>query len=115
MVTTEELQGGEGAAPVFEIGVSRGASRGIGSDRKHESVGSERREAVQASGPISGDRGRTSVSASEASDKESRDILRAKLKVVKAKIESNRERARSATAPNQRIGARKTMKTPILR
>ena len=99
-VTTEELQGDDGAAPVFEIDVCRDASRGIGSDRTDESVGSERREAVQASGQISGDRGRTSVSESEASNKGSRDILRAKLKVVWAKVESNRERARSATATN---------------
>ena len=55
---------------------------------------------MQASGPISGDRGITSVSESEPSDKGSRDILRAKLKVVWAKVESNRERARNATATN---------------
>ena len=101
-MTAEELQGGAGAASffenTFEIGSDRGASRGIVNDRTYDSVEGERSEAVQkGAGPIGGDIGRTSVSESEACDKESRNILRAKLKAVWA---SNRERARSTTAAN---------------
>ena len=59
VVTTEELQGGAGAASIFEstfeIGAGRGASRGIVSDRTDDFVEGERSEAVQAAGPISGD------------------------------------------------------------
>ena len=103
--TLAGLQGGEGRSSIskstFEIDTVKGAPESIVGGCTDEAVEGERREVVQAAGPISGDTVRISVSESEVSEKGSRDILRAKLKAVWAKVESNRERARSTTATNR--------------
>ena len=77
-MTTEELQGVVGIAPIsesiFEIGSGRDASRGILSDRIGEAVEGKRGEAVQTAGPIGGDAGRTSVSEGKVNEEEALDI-----------------------------------------
>ena len=105
--TLAGLQGGEGRASLsestFEIDAVQGAPESIGDDCTDEAVEGERSEAIRAAGPISGDTVRTSVSESEVSEEGSRDILKAKLKAVWAKVESNIERARSTTAINSEL------------
>ena len=96
MIATE-LQGGEGRASIsestFKIDTTvKGAPESVVDGCTDEAVEGERREAVQATGPISVDTVRTSVSEGKVSEEGSRDILRAKLKAVWAKVESNRER-----------------------
>ena len=102
--TLAGLQGGEERASIsestFEIDTVKGAPEGIVDDCTEEAVEGERSAAVQAAGPISGDTVKTLVSESEVSEEGSRDVLRAKLKAVWAKIESSRERDRSTTATN---------------
>ena len=77
-MTATELQGGERRASIFErtlkIDTGRGVPKFIVRDRTDDSAEGERNEAVQATGPISGDAGRTLVSEGKVNEEESLDI-----------------------------------------
>ena len=77
-MVTKELQGAAGIVSIsestFKIDTERGAPKGIVGDLTGEAVEGERSEAVQAAGPISGDRVRTLVPEGKVSGEGSLDI-----------------------------------------